>query len=450
MRDGNAAKRTPSALESGVNPLKRREPMRLRSLLFSLLALLCLASCGGSSRPQNSVDVRLFNAVADSEPLDLLIDDSPASTAVPFAAAGPYTNLNFGSRIVKVRSSTTGEVLAQVEANFGPNGIYTMVAEGTRSAVTLLPMNEDNTQLTGGRMRLRLLGAAPGQGGLDLYITPTTDISAATPQVAGVPYSAVGTYVTFEPGTYAITITENGSKEILFQAAPQDYGSGTRATIAALSSSGGKLVSAVLLPTLAESRVLGSTLSRLKAVNAVPGSTPYNFRSDGVLVFASVPYQANSDYVSSASGARALRLEPANVPGSTAATLAATLQPARDHTIVAAGTVASPRLIVFIDDNSAPAATLARVRFANVRADGVAVDVRRTSGTAVTTVVGVAAGSVSPATTVTGGEAQTIDFVAGGSVVASTGSFAFEAGGVYTVYLFGTASALTARIVRDR
>jgi hypothetical protein len=424
--------------------------MRLRSLLFSLLALLCLASCGGSSRPQNSVDVRLFNAVADSEPLDLLIDDSPVSTGIPFGAAGPYSNLTFGTRLVKVRSSTTGAILAQVETGFGPNGIYTMVVEGTRASMAVLPMNEDNTQLTSGRMRLRLLGAAPGMGGLDLYITPTTDISAATPQVAGVPFSAVGTYVNLDAGTYAITITENGTKEILFQAAPQEFGNNTRATIAALSSSGGKLVSAVLLPTLGESRALGNTLARVKAVNAVPGSGPYNFRSDGVLVFASVPYQGNSDYVSSASGSRALRLEPANVPGSTVATLAATLQPARDHTIVAVGDAASPRLVVFTDDNTAPATGQARVRFANVRADGVAVDVRRTGATAATTVAAVAAGSVTPGLAVTGGEAQTIDFLVGGSVVASTGSVALEATGVYTVYLFGTASSLSARIVRDR
>ena len=421
--------------------------MRLRSLLFSLLALLCLASCGGSGRPQNSVDVRMFNAVADAEPLDLLVDDSPASTGIPFAAAGPYSNFNFGTRPVKVRSSTTGEVLAQVNASFGPNGIYTMMVVGTRSAATALPMNEDNAQLTAGRIRLRLMGAAPGLGGLDLYITPTIDISAATPQVAGVPFSAVGTYVNLDAGSYAITITENGTKEILFQTLPQEFSSNTRATIAALSSSGGKLVSAVLLPTLGESRALGNTLSRVKAVNAVPGSTPYNFRSDGALVFASVPYQANSDYVSSGSGSRALRLEPANVPGSTAATLAATLQPARDHTIVAAGTAASPRLIVFTDDNTAPATGLARVRFANVRADGIAVDVRRNGAAAV---AAVGAGTATSAIALTGGEAQTIDFVAAGSVVASTGSVAFDANGVYTVYLFGTASSLSARIVRDR
>lgn len=421
--------------------------MRLRSLLFSLVALLCLASCGGSGRPQNSVDVRLLNAVADSEPLDLLIDESPASTGIPFAAAGPYSNITFGTRLVKVRSSTTGAVLAQVEANFGPNGIYTMVAQGTRATITLVPMNEDNTQLTQGRIRLRLLGGLPGQVGLDLYITPTTDILAATPQVAGVPFGAVGTYVNLDAGSYAITITENGTKEILFQAAPQEFANNTRATIAALSSSGGKLVSAVLLPTLGESRALANTLSRVKAVNAVPGSTPYNFRSDGVLVFASVPYQANSDYVSSASGPRVLRLEPANVPGSTAATLTATLQPARDHTIVAAGAAASSRLIIFTDDNTAPATSQARVRFANVRADGVAVEVRRNGGAVVASL---AAETVTSASALTGGEAQTIDFVAGGSVAASTGSFSFEAGGVYTVYLFGTASSLSARIVRDR
>ncbi|MEO7744424.1 MAG: DUF4397 domain-containing protein [Usitatibacter sp.] len=418
--------------------------MRFRHLL--LLALLCLAGCGGSSRPQNSVDVRLLNAVPGSEPLDLLIDDGVGSSGVAFGTAGPYTNLTFGSRVVKVRSATTGEVLAQTEASFGPNGVYTMVAQGTRTAVTVVPMNEENT-VSSGRIRLRLLGAAPESASLDLYITPTTDISAATPQVAGVPYSAVGTYVTLEPGSYAITLTQNGTKEVVFQAAPQEFSAGTRATIAALASAGGSLVSAVLLPTLGDARALANTLSRVKAVNAVVGSGPYNFRADSTLLFASVPYQGSSDYVIAASGARAVRIEPANVPGSAAASLAATLQPARDHTLIAAGTVAAPRLLLVTDDNTAPGATAARLRFANVRADGVVVEVRR-NGDGLVAALG--ADTVTPRVSVTAAEAQTIEFVAGGGVVASTGSVTFEANGVYTVYLFGTASALATRIVRDR
>ena len=91
-----------------------------------------------------------------------------------------------------------------------------------------------------------------------------------------------------------------------------------------------------------------------------------------------MPYQANSDYVSSASGSRLLRLEPANVPGSTAAYSyddAAAGGASPHH--VAVGALASPRLIVFTDDKTAPATGQARVRFANVRADGVAVEVRR-------------------------------------------------------------------------
>ncbi len=421
--------------------------MRFRYLLLSLLALVFLAGCGGSGRPQNSVDVRLFNAVAGSEPLEILIDDSVSSPGVAFGSAGLYTNLPFGSRVVKVRSTTTGEVIAQVEGNFGPNGIYTMVAQGTRAAPSVVPMNEDNAQLTSGRIRLRLLGSAPESGALDLYLTPTTDISASTPQLAGVPFSAAGTYVNLDAGTYAITITVNGTKEVVFQAAPQEFSTNTRATIAALSSAGGKLVAAVLLPTLGESRALANTLSRLKAVNAVPGSTPYNFRVDGTLVFASVPYQGTSDYATTVSGARTLRLEPANVPGTSAATLAATLQPARDLTVVAAGTAASPRLLLFADDNTSPVAGLARLRFANMRADGLAVDVRRNGASAVTAL---AADAKSPYVSVTATEAQTIDLLAGGAVAASTGSVTLAANGVYTIYLFGTASALSTRVVRDR
>lgn len=420
--------------------------MSFRYLLLPLLALLSLAGCGGSGRPQNSVDVRLLNAVAGSEPLDMLINDGVTSTGTAFGTAGAYANMAFGSRVVKVRSATTSEVLSQVETSFGPNGIYTMVALGTRAAMTVLPMNEESTVPTG-RIRLRLLAAAPESGALDLYLTPSVDISGSTPQVAGVPYSAVGTYVTLDPGSYAVTLTTNGTKDVVFQSAPQEFPAGTRATIAALASAGASLVSAVLLPTSSDPRPLANTFSRVKAVNGIAGSSPHNFRADSTLLFAAVPYQGSSDYVITASGARTLRLEPANVPGTTAASLAATVLSARDHTLVAAGTVASPRLLLFTDDNTAPGTTAARVRFANVRSDGVAVEVRRNGAAAISAL---APDTVSSHVSVTATEAQTIDFVAAGAVATTTGSVTLAANGVYTIYLFGTASALSTRVVRDR
>lgn len=421
--------------------------MKLRCLLSLFLALGTLAGCsgGGSDRPQNSVDVRLFNAVVNAEPLDLLVDEDPKSTNVAFGSAGPYANFAFGSRQVKVRPTAGGDALASGEANFGPNGAYTMIAHGPRSAVILVPMNEDNTQVAANRIRLRLANLAPESPSLDLYVTPGTDISAATPSLGGIPYTAVGSYINFDPGSYAIVLTESGTKNVLFQAPPQEFTAGTKATIAALPSTGARLVAATVLPTLAESRPLASTLARIRSVNALPGSPPMNFRD--TVLFSSVTYQGVSDYVTTSSGAHTLRLEQANVPGTTVATLNASLTPARDHTLVAVGNLASPRLVIVADDNSLPAAADAKMRFANLRADGVAVDVRL-NGTAV--VQGLAADGFSTPRTFPAATPQTIEFVAGGTVVATIPQATYELQGVYTVYLFGTGSALAPRVVRDR
>ena len=419
--------------------------MKFRSLLLPFLALAVLAGCGGSERPQNSVDVRLLNAVAGAEPLDLLIDGDPKSSAVAFGTAGPYANFSFGTKQVAARSTTTGANLASSEASFGPNGAYTMVVHGPRSSVLLVPMNEDNTQIAANRIRLRLMNVAPDAPSLDLYITPTTNIANVTPNLVGIPYTAVGTYVTLDAGSYAIVLTETGTKDVVFSTPPQEFAAGTKATIGALPSLGGRLVAGVLLPTLAESRPLANTLARIKSVNAVVGSPPMNFRD--TVLFSSVPYQGVSDYVPTSSGAHTLRLEQANVPGSAVATLNATLAPARDHTLVGVGTLAAPRLLLFADDNSSPAAADARMRFANMRADGVAVEVRM-NGTS--TVASLAAETISAPTSFTAATAQTIEFVVGGAVVASVAQATYEATGIYTVYLFGTGSALATRVVRDR
>ena len=186
-------------------------------------------------------------------------------------------------------------------------------------------------------------------------------------------YSAVTDYTEVNPGTYTIVFAAAGTKDVLFQSTPQALADGAKLTVGIFPAAGGKLVNAVLL-TSASGVLLPNPLARVKAVNAVPDSSTFTFKADGTTLLSNVPFKGSSSYVTTATGARTLQLEASNVPGTTIATLAKQLDPARDYSVVAVNMLANVQLVAFTDDNSLPASGFAKLRFANTRADAAPVD----------------------------------------------------------------------------
>ena len=76
-----------------------------REWVAALAAAAILAGCGGSSSNPNDARVRTFNAVVDSEPLDLLVTDSVLFGAVPAGGLTDYADTDAGVRVLKVRST---------------------------------------------------------------------------------------------------------------------------------------------------------------------------------------------------------------------------------------------------------------------------------------------------------------------------------------------------------
>lgn len=416
--------------------------------VFALLASLLLVACSdGGGRIQNSTDVRALNATAAGEPIDVLVDDSVTAAGLAFGAASAYENFTFGGRTVKARSTAGGTTLVETPAHFGPNGVYTVAVYGRGSGVAAAALLEDTGVVGQGRIRGRLVNLATDSPTLDLYLSATPDPVAGTVTQAGVAYPNVGPNFDAAAGRYHVILTVSGTNEVVFRSAARDIAEGTRFTIYALPSTGGRLLSAILLPANAEAVPLAGALARVRAVNARPAAGPLNFLADSALLFSSVPFAAISDYVTTASGARSFAAELAAVPGTSIATLAATLAGARDYTLVAAGTDAAPRLVALPDDNSIEGGR-SRVRFVNVRADGAAAGVRVDGASQVASL---AAGSASAYASLAGATAHTIEFTAPGSATPlATHSATFESGSVYTLFLFGDGSTLTVRAVRDR
>jgi len=423
---------------------------RLGLLAWAVIVLALVSGCQNSGSNQNSAQIRAFNAVLDAEPLDVLIDDSSKVSALALGATSSYSEINSGTRNVKVRSSSTSAVLVERSVGFGDGSNTTLVMYGKRSTLALLALADDTGEASSGKFKVRSTGLSADAGIVDLYIT-ASDIVSVPATLSGIGYGTVTDYVEVTAGSYPFVFTAAGTKEVLFRSSAQNYTAGTKLTLGVFPTTGGRLVNALQLTpgSGGSGAFLPNSLARLKAVNAIADSTGLNYDSDGTALLSAVPFGASSSYVATATGAHVLALEASNVPGTPIATLAQQLEPARDYSLMALGSISQPRMVMLADDNTLPASGYSKVRFVNALSGSAGVDVlvnfaSQTSGLAYSAASGYAQ---FPAGT---GYTFTFATPAGITVLATLSSVEILSGGVYTAYLYGPTSSPQPRLVRDR
>jgi hypothetical protein len=421
--------------------------MRITGIAAAAIALGVLCGCHNGGVNQNTAQLRGLNAVVDAEPLDVLVDDGVKASAVALNATSAYTEISSGTRDVKVRSSTTQTVLSDKSTAFAEGTNNTLLMYGRRAALQTLVLADDTTAISTGNFRVRVVNLAPDTG-VDLYLA-TGDISSLPTTIASAGYGVITGSADVAPGTWQVTITAAGTRDVLLQSTAQSFTAGNHYTVAVVPSPGGKLVNAILLMQGGDATLLQNSTARLKATNAIADAAAVNFRADGTALLLNVPFAASSSYVTIAQGSHALQLELSNVPGAVATSLTRTLDPARDYSVIAAGTSAAPQLVAFSDDNSLPAAGFAKVRFANVMAGSAAADVQVNFASLVG---GLAFGTASAYYSVAPGTTYTLTFASNGglTVLATLSPAELDAGGVYTAYLLGAPGAGQVRLVRDR
>ncbi|HEX4780832.1 MAG TPA: DUF4397 domain-containing protein [Usitatibacter sp.] len=414
-----------------------------------IAALAVLSGChkGGSS--QNSTDMRSLNAVPDSEPLDVLVDDDVKAAAIALGQTSGFSEFDSGTRDVKIRSSTSQSILSDKSVTFASGVFQTLLVYGHRAAIQSQLLADDITVIDSGQLRVRVVNLAPDAGPVDVYLA--TPITTAPVIVGATTFGTVSGSAEVPPGSYPITITTSGTQDVLFQSGPQTFAAGIYYTIVVVPTQGGKQVNAVLLSQgqSGTGTFLQNPLSRMKAVNDVTDSTTINFKVDNAALLLNVPFAGSSSYVTTNSGTHDVQIEQSNVPGTNIATLSNNFLAARDYSVIATGTVGSASLTALLDDNTLPSTGFAKLRFVNGLNGGGNVDVLVNFALQTSALPFVNQSSyyqLVPSTT------YTITFTTAGgvTVLATLTNAELDAGGVYTAYLVGTASSAQIRLVRDR
>jgi hypothetical protein len=419
-------------------------------IVAAVAALTLLPGCKGKNA-QNTANMRAVHAVVDAEPLDILIDTNVQVSALTFGATSPISSFGSGAHDVQVRSSTAQTILSDKSISFSSGTNSTLVVYGKRAAMQTQVLIDDTVSPASGNFRVRALNLAPDAGAVDLYVTTGSISTSSGSIVPAASYAALTGAAELATGSRQITLTTSGTQDILFQSAAQNFSDNSTYTVVVLPSLGGKLLSVVLLtqgsnPT---GTSLQNPLARVKAVNGITDAPALNFKADGTVLLTSVPFMGSSSYVTTAAGSHTLQIEASNVPGTNIVSNVKQLDPARDFSAVAFGTLATPSLLAFPDDNSLPTSGFGKIRFVNAQVGSGTVDVLVNFAAQTT---GLAFGAASTYFQVTPSLTYTITFATPGgvTVIATLTPVEIDAGAIYTAYLFGTASTPQIRLVRDR
>jgi len=193
--------------------------------------------------------------------------------------------------------------------------------------------------------------------------------------------------------------------------------------------------------------------ARVRVVHASPDAPAVDVLVDGARAIANLGFKGASAYTSVPAGQRKFQVFPAGrTMGTPVIEVAPTLAAGKDYTVVAFSRLADITPGLFEDDNRAPAAGKARLRFIHAAPDAPAVDVAVTGGPVVFSNVAfkAASGYVEVDAATYNLEAR----AAGTSTVAlAVPGVRLQAGRTYTVIAVGLLSgtpALSVLLTTDR
>jgi len=204
-----------------------------RTIAAFVSAAALLTACGGGGNDvgkevglQNPL-IHFVHAIPGGPTVDFLVNGSALQTGITYKSVTNFANINTGATTVAYANTGTTTALA--------SGSFPDVAKGHEYTVLALPgltapdigLIDDpfDKGLLSNSARVRGFNASANSQNVDIYIVPPgTDISGASPTLAGVAFkNAVPASgqdsVYLSGGTYVAVVTTAGSKTPIFESA---------------------------------------------------------------------------------------------------------------------------------------------------------------------------------------------------------------------------------------
>jgi len=192
----------------------------MRRIAASILALAALAACDptGNVITFDSSYVRYAAFVYDvGGGLNVTSGGVALTSGLTYGNLSAYKDVGIDSSIFTVTRSSDGFLLGSDTLDAVVDKKYTMYMLGTIGNFRPLIAPDDTVLSAAGTLKLRVVHGVRSDSiiGFDLYFTtPSTDISAITPQVASLNYGAVSTYQVVDTAARRLRVTRAGQKTI--------------------------------------------------------------------------------------------------------------------------------------------------------------------------------------------------------------------------------------------
>ena len=166
-----------------------------------------------------SASLRVVHNVSDAPAVDVVVNDNFTErlvTALEFPDFTGYVTPAPADYNVKVVVSGTETAVIDEEVTLDPGAFYTVLAVGSLDGADDFAIEPlilaDKPRRIATEAQVRIVHGSTLAGNVDIYVTPTEDISEATPAFADVPFKAETGYVPLAAGDYVVTVTPAGSK----------------------------------------------------------------------------------------------------------------------------------------------------------------------------------------------------------------------------------------------
>jgi len=423
---------------------------KVLELLGIAAIVLLLGACSkGNGNQTPPANLRFING-ATNQSLTVVLNGTVEFAGVAAESASAYTSIAAGTYTISVTDVSGTLVSPAVNFAFSGSQAYSLVAYVRNGAVITALIDDSQVTPPAGYGKLGVANISPDSGALDVYVVApgTTDLSQSAPVFQSAVFRGSPVWTTLVAGTFDVVVTGAGNPSDVRLTLPSvPVANGQVLALAFMSTPGGSLVNAMLDSLNGPAQFVSNTNARVRIVSALPVNPATAVTGTiGTTTLSSVfaPNPGLYTLVAGGSSTYSIGVGAAQVASLPPATFAA----GGDFTIIVYGTVATPSVAVYTDNNQIPVVGGdVKLRLVNAAVSG---------GTGLTLYVNnvqaasdVAYGAASPYFAVATSSSAQLELVEPSvpPVFPPTVQLS-PSGSVYTVFVID--STLTPYVIRDR